>query len=222
MFQCYHSPVLTVQRNPFYPKYFLTVGGDTNKIWSDDLKSDSILSLAPSPTRLSCGAWSPSRLSLFFTARTDGFLDLWDFVLDQSRPMLSVKIADYPLHCLTVEPSGSLLAVGAGEGSTSILQLPPAIVSCSRNHRTAGLDMLERETRRERILENQAKAVKIAEKRSQMLAKRKEVAPNYNGGIEKAEKSFFETVKNLKLERERSRFPVENLLLNYANQTNGH
>ena len=136
--------------------------------------------------------------------------------------MLSVKIADYPLHCLAVEPNGRLLAVGAGEGSTSILQLPPGIVSCSRNHRAAGLDMLERETRRERILENQSKAIKIAEKRSQMLAKRKEVVPNYNVGIEKAEKSFFETVKNLKLERERNRFPVENLLLNYANQTNGH
>ena len=221
--KCYHSPVMTVERNPAYPKYFLTVGGDTAKVWCEDLKTDHIMATVPSPARLSCGAWSPSRLSMFYSARLDGFLDFWDFVLGQRSPLLSLKMSDYPLHCLKVERTGRLLAVGAGEGSTSIVSIPPGLASCSKQHRNTGLDMLERETRRERILENRSKAIKIAQRRSMMMAKRREVAPlDYNLGIEKAEKTFFETVKNLKLERERNKFPVENLLLNYANPTNGH
>ena len=214
---------MTVERNPFYPKYFLTVGGDTNKVWCEDLKADNILTMAASQARLSCGAWSPTRLSMFFTARLDGFLDFWDFVLAQSEPVTCLKVADYPLLSLRVEPSGRLVAVGAEDGTTSIVSLPANLVSSSKQHRNAGLDMLERETRRERILENRSKAIKIAAKRSAMMAKRKEATtPDYSVGIEMAEKTFFETVKNLKLERERKKFPVENLLLNYANPTNGH
>ena len=95
---------MTVERNPFYPKYFLTVGGDTNKVWCEDLKADNILTMAASQARLSCGAWSPTRLSMFFTARLDGFLDFWDFVLAQSEPVTCLKVADYPLLSLRVEP----------------------------------------------------------------------------------------------------------------------
>ena len=30
--QCHTSKILAVERNPFYPKYFLTIGGYTSKV----------------------------------------------------------------------------------------------------------------------------------------------------------------------------------------------
>ena len=100
--QCYHSKVLSLERNSFYPKYFLTVGGCTSKIWSEDLKSDAILSMASSSSRLTSGAWSPSRMSMFFTANVEGFLEIRDFLISHSSPFLQIKIADYALNCVKV------------------------------------------------------------------------------------------------------------------------
>ncbi len=35
----HHGPVYALQRNPFFSKYFLTVGDWTARIWFEDLKS---------------------------------------------------------------------------------------------------------------------------------------------------------------------------------------
>ena len=99
---CYHSKVMALDRNPFYPKNFLTIGGNTAKIWCEDLKSSAIMWMKPSPARLTGGAWSPARLSLFFTTRVDGVFEVWDFLYQQAAPIVCVKVVDYPLSCMKV------------------------------------------------------------------------------------------------------------------------
>lgn len=37
-FECFAGPVHAVDRNPFAPKTFLTIGNWSTKIWSDDVK----------------------------------------------------------------------------------------------------------------------------------------------------------------------------------------
>lgn len=39
----HHGPVYALQRNPFFPKNFLTVGDWTARIWSEDIKESSIM-----------------------------------------------------------------------------------------------------------------------------------------------------------------------------------
>ena len=99
---CYHSKVMAVDRNPFYPKNFLTIGSDMVKIWCEDLKSSAIMWMKPSPARLTGGAWSPIRMSLFFTTRADGVFEVWDFLYQHSAPIVPVKAADFPLLCMKV------------------------------------------------------------------------------------------------------------------------
>ena len=43
-----------------------------------------------------------SRLSVFFTTRVDGVLEIWDFLYRQKGPILPVKVADYPLLSMKV------------------------------------------------------------------------------------------------------------------------
>ena len=43
---------------------------------------------------LSDGAWSPVRPGLFFTSKMDGGLDVWDYLLKQNEPTLSVQVQD--------------------------------------------------------------------------------------------------------------------------------
>ena len=42
------------------------------------------------------------RLSVFFTTRVDGVLEIWDFLYRQKGPILPVKVADYPLLSMKV------------------------------------------------------------------------------------------------------------------------
>ena len=39
----HYGPVYSLQRNPFYPKNFLTVGDWTARIWSEDIKESAIM-----------------------------------------------------------------------------------------------------------------------------------------------------------------------------------
>lgn len=42
-FSGHHGPIYALQRNPFYPKNFLTVGDWTARIWSEDSRESSIM-----------------------------------------------------------------------------------------------------------------------------------------------------------------------------------
>ena len=47
-------------RNPFFPKYFLSVGDWTWRVWNEDLRSPLLVS-PYAGAYLSCGTWSPTR-----------------------------------------------------------------------------------------------------------------------------------------------------------------
>jgi hypothetical protein len=72
------------------------------------------------------------------------------------------------------------------------------------------MDLLNRETRRERILDNRNKAIKIKEKQRAILEKSKEFEKireeeklkKFGCPIQRAEKRFFESIEQTMKERE--------------------
>jgi len=42
--------------------------------------------------RLTDGQWSNSKPSVFYTSRADGFMDCWDVLQQQLKPILSIKV----------------------------------------------------------------------------------------------------------------------------------
>ena len=106
-----------------------------------------------------------------------------------------------------------MLSVGAGDGSTSVVNMDSNMISCTKLERGMALDMLERETRRERILENRTKALKVAEKQAALKAKRQDAVNSDTNviNLEQTEKLFFETIRKLKLQREKKYLAFNNL-----------
>ena len=49
--QCHGSKVMTVERNPFYPKNFLVIRDYSAKIWCEDIKTSPIMWMKQSPAR---------------------------------------------------------------------------------------------------------------------------------------------------------------------------
>lgn len=56
----HHGPVYGLVRNPFYPKYFLSIGDWTARIWNEDLKTP-IMTSKYHTSYLTGGRWSPTR-----------------------------------------------------------------------------------------------------------------------------------------------------------------
>jgi len=169
MYKAHYGPVLALQRNPCFPKNFLTVGDWCARIWSEDIKESAIMWTSSYTENLTDGCWSPTRPSVFFTARQDGVLDAWDILYQQKAPILSTKVADDALNCIKLHEQGCLVAVGCNNGNTSLLELSDSLSISHKNEKSSVTAMFERETRREKILEARNKELRLKEKTKGIL-----------------------------------------------------
>ena len=146
----HHGPIYGIQRNPVHPKYFLSVGDWSAKIWSDELQSHPIMQTRYHNAYLTDGCWSPTRPGLFFLTRTDGFLDVWDFYYRQNEVAYSQKVSDCMLTSISV--AASMAAIGDADGTVSMTSLSRNLWDASMQPKEKEImgQIFERETRREK------------------------------------------------------------------------
>ncbi|XP_047403737.1 dynein axonemal intermediate chain 2 isoform X2 [Sciurus carolinensis] len=197
-FSGHHGPIYALQRNPFYPKNFLTVGDWTARIWSEDSRESSIMWTKYHMAYLTDGAWSPIRPAVFFTTKMDGTLDIWDFVFKQCDPALSLKVCDEALCCLRVQDTGCLIACGSQLGTTTLLEVSSGLSTLQRNERNIASSIFERETRREKILEARHREMRLKEKGKaegkDEDQREEELVVDLEGLVAKAEEEFFSVI----------------------------
>merc|ERR1719410_1459435 len=143
----HHGPVYSVERNFAFPKYILTVGDWAANIWMEDIRTP-VMSTPYDPSYLTAGTWSPTRPGVFFTAKKDGVVDVWDYFYKQTEPIVALKIGEHPLTSISAQSQGKLLAVGNQNGATTILELCPSLVESSVQEKPTILSMFEREMNR--------------------------------------------------------------------------
>lgn len=164
LYQSYSGPVNKITRNPFNPKYFLTVGEWMARIWSEDIKDSAVISMKNYPHYLTSAAWSPTRPAVFFTTSMNGTLDIWDLMVKHAEPTLSEKITDCALRSLRVQEAGSRMAVGDAEGTVTMLKLSDALSQLQKDEKQVSGALFEREMRREKVLEARARELKLKER----------------------------------------------------------
>ncbi|KAL0483032.1 dynein intermediate chain [Acrasis kona] len=170
MYHGHHGPIYSVHKNPFLPKFFLTVGDWSAKIYMEEL-SQPIVSTRYHDSYLTNGCWSTSRPGVFFTTKKDGTMDVWDFLFKQSRPLLTLNISNSALQTISMY-NGRHLAVGGVDGTTSMIELSDGLSGMQNNERlpiteekNAIQAMFDRETKREKILEENKREALIAAKK---------------------------------------------------------
>ncbi|XP_033895340.1 dynein axonemal intermediate chain 2-like [Acipenser ruthenus] len=204
----HHGPIYALQRNPFFPKNFLTVADWTARIWSEEIKESSIMWTKYHMTYLTDGCWSPVRPAVFFTTRMDGTLDVWDLLFKQNDPTLSLKVCDESLYSLRLQDNGRFLACGSQLGTTTLLEISPGLCTLQRNEKALATAMFERETKREKILEARHREMRLKERSRSEQGKEEETKDvdteeSSEDLVARAEKEFFEVVEFELKKRER-------------------
>ncbi|KAF4084935.1 hypothetical protein AMELA_G00111730 [Ameiurus melas] len=196
----HHGPIYALQRNPFFPKNFLTVADWTARIWSEDIRESSIMWTRYHMAYLSDGCWSPVRPSVFFTVKMDGTLDIWDFLFKQNDPTLTLKVCDEALYSMRVQDNGRFLACGSQLGTATLLEISSGLCTLQKNEKALATAMFERETKREKILEARHREMRLKE-RSRSEQSKEEETKNGEGEestedlVARAEKEFYEIVE---------------------------
>ncbi|KAG5685027.1 hypothetical protein PVAND_014230 [Polypedilum vanderplanki] len=206
--QCHAGFISAVQRNPSFLKFFLSVGDFQAKIWCEELKEQPIFWTKEYSSELTFGCWNSVRCSSFYLCRMDGVFDAWDVIHRSDRPVLSTKISDYTL--LTCEPhkEGKLNLIGTSGGDIHLLEMSENLSTSTANDRPAMAVVLDRETRREKLLENKQRELKLKEKEKEReqiriklgLPDPEEVELNLANDLAKqAEVTFHLQIEQLKL-----------------------
>ncbi|XP_060796151.1 dynein axonemal intermediate chain 2 [Neoarius graeffei] len=195
----HHGPIYALQRNPFFPKNFLTVADWTVRIWSEDIRESSIMWTKYQTAYLSDGCWSPVRPLVFFTVKMDGTLDIWDFLFKQNDPVLTLKVSDEALCSMRVQDNGRFLACGSQLGTATLLELSSGLCTMEKNDRVVATAMFERETKREKILEARQRELRLKERSRSEQSKDEETKEEGEESAEdlltQTEREFYEMVE---------------------------
>ena len=192
----HHGPVNSVERNPFFPKYFVSIGDWTAKFWSEDLKTP-IMSTRYHSSYLNGGCWSNTRPGVLFTIKGDGCLDVWDYFHKQNDPLLQVRVGNAPLTSFNLQDAGRLISVGTETGDVALLELCEGLAVMQPNEKQGISQMFEREYKREKNLEQRAKELKQKARKeaAKAAAAQQEEAVNEAEVLQTVEDEFFSHVK---------------------------
>ncbi|XP_034947678.1 dynein intermediate chain 3, ciliary [Chelonus insularis] len=182
-FRAQYGPVISVERNPTFVKNFLTVGDWTARLWSEDCRESCICWTPGHRELLTGGTWSTTRFSVFFLTKLDGTLDVWDLLVQQNAPALSIKVCDEALTCVKPHEQGQLAAVAGKNGTTYLLEFSETLTVNQKNDKLLFTALLERETRREKVIE-----ARNRETRLKMRSVKVEIDPELQGVSSKSKK----------------------------------
>ena len=211
----HHGTLHSIHRNPLYNKLFLTTGDQSWKIWSEDVRSSSILSYS-SPVQVTSASWSHARPSVLVSGREDGAVMTWDLMFHHTQPIITTKLSNHPITDIKFSPAGNMSMVSTEAGiKMIIIMLPPIsnVVSClgsatllqysdsllefSKDEKLVINNLFDRETRRERILCTLEKEEYFSSKTTfQGQQNNDDSADTMRRSLLEAEEHYFETIKN--------------------------
>ncbi|NXI27939.1 DNAI2 protein, partial [Sterrhoptilus dennistouni] len=219
IFRSHLGAVYTVARNPFFPKIFLSVGDWTARIWTEELMdSSSIMGTKNHSAYLMDACWSPVKPAVFFTVRSDGRLDIWDFLYHQKEPSLAFKVgpqhlwdphitpglchhpsvpcpqvSNDPLLSVRSQDNGQIIGCGTKMGNVSLIKISPGLYTLRKNEKNLTSTMFEREMRREKVLAEKFRERQLREQ--ERLRARPEEKENPEEVFKQAKADFFSNIK---------------------------
>ncbi|XP_072931544.1 dynein intermediate chain 3, ciliary-like [Epargyreus clarus] len=161
IFEAHNGPVKSVHRSPCTSKVFITCGDWSVNIWSDDVHTSPIISGIRHRHQITDVVWAPQRVSSYMSVGGDGKFRYWDLLRKFREPVLMLNVSKYPLLKMKPHDDGKMIAIGDAKGSLHLLSLSDNLVYSGNKDKQLMTQTLERETRREHILEIRIKEIRL-------------------------------------------------------------
>ncbi|PZC86424.1 hypothetical protein B5X24_HaOG209143 [Helicoverpa armigera] len=153
--------VQTVERSPCTFRMFLTCGDYTVKIWSEEVRTAPIIVTRPYRNLVYDAAWAPLRFSSYMSICGAGKFYYWDLLRKQKEPVLTLQVSKSGLTKITPHSKGKSVAIGDCNGALYLLQLSENMAIPGNRDKLLMGQIYERETRREHILDNRLKEIRL-------------------------------------------------------------
>lgn len=205
-YPCHLGPVYALERNPYFPKYFLSVGDWSMRVWCEDIKESSVMWTKYNDCQITDALWSPTRSAVCVNATSNGIVNVWDLLFKQSEPTLSLKVSNSSIQSIRMDSSGSYLACGDHDGTITLLELNDALSNMQNGEKPNTASLFERETSREKSVVARVRELRLkaqAEERKKSARATSAKKDEEEGGeqleeedpIVSAEKSFWAAIE---------------------------
>ncbi|KAJ3000575.1 WD repeat-containing protein 63 [Globomyces sp. JEL0801] len=141
------GPMTGLERSPFFPDIFLSIGGWSFHIWKEKYHMAPLLSSGQAPSGITCGQWSPTRPGVFYIGRADGMLEVWD-LLDRSHTATTIQSVATTAVSFISKGAQQYIGVGDDSGTLHILETPKNLQKITKNEKAAIGAFFDREARR--------------------------------------------------------------------------
>lgn len=128
------GPANMLHRHPRYHDIFLSVGDWCFKIWKIGCDSP-IWTSTYSHSYLTCGKWSPTRPGVVYIGRSDGMVEIWDFMDKSHQHSLTTQVSQQQITAMEFRAGSSsakhsfqFLSVGSSNGTLYVLEVPPNLI----------------------------------------------------------------------------------------------
>lgn len=125
----HNGPVLMIERNPFISDVILSIGQKIFAVWDECNQSAPIL-WHRRESNITCAQWSPTKASLFFVARYDGIIELWDLLTRTDVPSITYDSGGSIITVITQHKLSlpmDVLIIGDRKANLRVFTLPPAV-----------------------------------------------------------------------------------------------
>ena len=116
-------------------------------------------------SNLTGGCWSPTKMNSFFTIDENGNLNCYDLTLNHKHPVLKFDVSNETLSCMKMVDNGQRCFIGDTSGAVREILLPASMHSEKRVERAAFHNMIERELKREKLVDSKKREAKLEKKR---------------------------------------------------------
>ncbi|XP_075973543.1 dynein intermediate chain 3, ciliary-like [Anticarsia gemmatalis] len=159
--KAHNGPVQSIQRSTVTLRMFLTCGDYTVRIWSEEVRTEPIIVFNPYKNLLTDACWAPLRYSSFMSICAGGFFYYWDLLRKYKEPVRSLSLSKYELTKMSPDKDGKTVAVGDSHGDVYLLQLSENMAIPGSRDKILMQQTYERETKREHILDNRLKEIRL-------------------------------------------------------------
>ncbi|XP_015911546.2 dynein axonemal intermediate chain 2-like [Parasteatoda tepidariorum] len=124
MYKTQSGPVISVERNAFFPQLFASCNPWVIQVWSEGFSEFPILNIRTGNGYFTDFAWSPLKPCLLYTINTTGDLDIWSVPVKPIQPLKRITLGKEALCSICISDIDSAIACGSLNGNINISTVP--------------------------------------------------------------------------------------------------